>query len=334
MTPKKKTRRQRMSTPHGELRSPWDELGATGQFATEHVWRLRWLLYSYPGRGKTTFAAGIPRNLVLDCQAKATAVAYHPTSRRFPCSSMEDLTAALELLEKQGQAGEREFDLVTIDTIPSFIQIVTNHLSHKYRNKIKAPSKSIEDYGEKGKGHNLINNEVKGFLSRIDYAGYGWLATGHVNMSRGTNSDGQEIMIPELTVKPGVLKYIMEEAHFAGQIISKVDRKTGDRRFLSFDLHSNTTPVKTPFPLVLDGQDLGRLELPFFGAADIIQRLYEESAAAFEERIKNRDVRIATPLSTPPRTGREQKKEEERGEENSSETRRCFKRRIPRSRRN
>lgn len=326
MTSEKRTRRQKMSTPHGELRSPWDELGATGRFQAEPCWSLRWLLYSYPGRGKTTLATSIPRNLILDCEDKAGGVDYAHGTRRLLCRSFDNCLAALKLLEEQSAADKREFQLVTIDSLPEFIRLATDHLSNKYRAKISALSRSIEDYGEGGKGHRLVNNEVIGFLGRLYFAGYGWLCTAHLNSSRGRNSDGEEIMVPELTVKPGVLKYLLAQAHFTGQIVSRVSRQHGDRRYLCFDLESNTTPTRTPFPLVSDGQDVGRIELPLLEASQTIERLYDESAERFAARIQNRDVRIATPLSHQAgQTGQTGQGEEE----STSKTPRRFKRKPP-----
>lgn len=94
----------------------------TGKDAVPNNWFI--LIYSYPGVGKTTLAAGAPKNLILEIDRNGERVLSKPQFsdvRWQPLRSFDKAAKFVKILDKDPLL--RKIDTITVDTI-SQLQIL------------------------------------------------------------------------------------------------------------------------------------------------------------------------------------------------------------------
>jgi hypothetical protein len=122
------------------------------------------------------------------------------------------------MLLNDAKNGKRYWDRVGIDTADEWIGMIINQLQKE---------KSVEDiteYGQQGKGYNLIQNRCWSKIRELEAAGYTWTIVGHQRIKEEVNPvTHQKITRLRPSIYPGFSRQIQGCADFELTIYSLVE---------------------------------------------------------------------------------------------------------------
>ncbi len=138
----------------------------------------RHFLIGPSGGGKPTFAAGIPRNLILDPERGAGGI---PNARavRVYIPTAQKLLTMIDKLESDAKAGKRPFDRVTFDTMDQIVEVMAPYLGVQ----VSTDSRTVSDiryWGKEGAGYTRLTNACWDLVQRLECVGYAWTIIGHI----------------------------------------------------------------------------------------------------------------------------------------------------------
>lgn len=139
---------------------------------------LRMFIIGPEGMGKTTFAMGSPRTLVLDFDGGAWGVPY-ARANYLRISTAEGLHTVTDKLVADVKAGPpkslRPFDRVVFDTGDQMLDVLNPELAERHNKGI-----DITQYGAKGAGYSLWRSAFWEEIQKVQAAGYAWTVVGHI----------------------------------------------------------------------------------------------------------------------------------------------------------
>lgn len=147
------------------------------------------LIYGKPKIGKSTFAAGFPDALFLDCEGGLQSL----EAFRVPVYSWNDL------LEACGEiaAGNHQFKTIVVDTVDQAYQRCREHVLGQLGYK-------HESDGDFGSGWDLVTNEFIRVLSKLALMPYGLVLISHANEKEFKTRTGKQIkIVPTLPARAG-----------------------------------------------------------------------------------------------------------------------------------
>ncbi len=147
------------------------------------------LVYGKPKIGKSTFAAGFPGALFLDCEGGLQSL----ETFRVPIFSWMDFTTACSLIA----AGDHEFKTIVIDTIDQAFQRCREHVLGTLGIK-------HESDADIGKGWDLVTNEFIRVLAKLSLLPYGLVLISHAQEKEFKTRTGRVIkQVPTLPARAG-----------------------------------------------------------------------------------------------------------------------------------
>jgi len=135
---------------------------------------LRQFLIGAEGCGKTTFVAGIPRNLILDFEKGAWGVPYS-RAVRIPIKTASQLRDVVAKLVADAKNSTKPFDRVTFDSIDSMLDIINPEQAEIWNKGV-----DITRFGMKGAGYSILRTACWDIIKELEGAGYAWTCIGHV----------------------------------------------------------------------------------------------------------------------------------------------------------
>lgn len=122
------------------------------------------LVYGMPKIGKSTFAAGFPDALFLDCEGGLQSLETY----RVPIFTWNEFKATCTEIQK----GDHQFKTIVIDTVDQAYQRCREHV-------LGALGVMHESDAEIGKGWDLVTNEFLRVLARLALLPYGLVLISH-----------------------------------------------------------------------------------------------------------------------------------------------------------
>lgn len=154
----------------------YSKLGIVTGYRPVPAHLLRMWVLGPRGQGKTSFVAGIARNLVLDFDEGAWGVPY-PRAHRVYIKDAEHLHKVVDMLVADAKEGKRIYDRVTFDTVDQVLDILSRELA---KNMTNFEGDDITQWGQKGAGWMRLKNAVWAEIRKLEIAGYAWTCVGHV----------------------------------------------------------------------------------------------------------------------------------------------------------
>lgn len=200
--------------------------------------------------GKTTLAASWERAALIAPEAKYDAVAYWGEGTMpFHFMSQKDTEDFVDMLVADAEADRRQFDTVIFDTMEAWVFQVRNDLSEGFDAEamLKTPTKDVVDFGKRGKGWDVVNQQALNPLRRLQVAGYGGVVLGHQRRQViGEGADAKIIWASALN--DGVLNPLHRMCHYAGNT-KRTERKLADGSLevthtVSFTTFNSKLPVR------------------------------------------------------------------------------------------
>jgi hypothetical protein len=147
------------------------------------------LIYGKPKIGKSTFAAGFPAGLFLDCEGGLQSL----ETFRLPVYSWDDFLKACGELA----SGKHEFQTVVVDTIDQAYQRCREHVLGKL-------GLTHESEGDIGKGWDMVSNEFLRVISKLSLMPYGLVLISHAQEKEFKTRTGKQMkIVPTLPTRAG-----------------------------------------------------------------------------------------------------------------------------------
>jgi hypothetical protein len=187
-------------------------LGAKSGYAPCPADELRMLIDGPEGEGKTTFAASVPDNIILDFERGADGIVA-PRSVRIHIKGYDHYVHVTDKLLADAKAGKRPFSRITFDTTDRWVTMIATQIAHE---------KMVEDiveYGQEGHGWQLLRNRCWSRVQELEEAGYAWTMVGHLTEKTVTDPvTKKDITVPRLSVFPTLKNPLVQSVEFHGTV--------------------------------------------------------------------------------------------------------------------
>jgi len=272
----------------------WAALGAEAGYNPKAAEALRLFIVGPSGEGKTTFAASIPDNLILDFENRADAITG-AKSVRIKIKDYAHADAIVEKLKADAKKGNKRFKRVTIDTVDEFIAMIKHQIEEEKN------VEDVTDYRSEGYGYNVILQRFWSKMQDLEQAGYSWAVVGHLKTKRETNpATGKSETKLRDAIYPSISQKVLNLCDFKmtiyclAQVIEKKKaQKLPDGRVV--EVPAGTETKQTYYADTLTTAQRSnkasgvptmerKFELPLIGGWDVFKQKYEAAVAV--ERAK------------------------------------------------
>lgn len=272
----------------------WAALGAEAGYNPKTAEKLRMFIVGPSGEGKTTFAASIPKNLILDFENRADAISGGRATR-VKIKDYQHLMAIIDKLKADAKADNRRFERVTGDTVDEMIAMI------KHQIEAEKGVEDVTDYRSEGYGYNVILQRFWSIVQDLEQAGYAWAVVGHLKTKTEVDPATKKAVtrIRE-AVYPSVAKKILNLSDFkltvyclttvvdkkkkrklpSGQVVEVPDGQDTKMVYYADTLTTDVRDNKTSGVPSMER----KFELPLVGGWDVFKEKYE--AAVEVERKK------------------------------------------------
>ncbi len=209
-----------MTTAVATIPSAYAEFGGSIGWKPTPINQLRLFLIGSPGSGKSTFAASNPDAWIIDTEGRSRDV-VHGKAAYFYCPDAADYKKLLFQLVVDGKAGKAPCKHVVFDTIDAWVLQLVQFLT---RTRLPEGTKvdSILDLPH-GKGYALLQAEIRGRLSALTLAGYGWTVVAHIKETEVVDEQGNILRYRKgSNLFPSLLGPLHMMSHIQGTVIRKV----------------------------------------------------------------------------------------------------------------
>jgi hypothetical protein len=185
----------------------YGQFGGTRGFTPKPFHRLRWLIKSKMGLGKSTFLSSIPNSLHLDIEGGAHSVVNDEAVRIPVNRNPEVLMGVIAQLVKDGEAAKGNpdklpFQVVSIDPIDALADVMADIIC-KEKSNANRTIEYIGEFGEKGAGYQLLYVRIQKLLHLLESLGYTWALTCHLREKDITTKEGG-MDVTRTVVRPSV----------------------------------------------------------------------------------------------------------------------------------
>ena len=267
----------------------WSLLGLVAGYNPKLASALRLYILGPYNEGKTTFAASIPNNIILDFEDGANAI-VSPNSVRIHIRDYAHLGQVIAKLQEDAKSKNRRWDRVTFDSIEEYIDLIKHQL------EVEKKVEDITEFGSRGHGYNLILQRAWSCVMDLEQAGYTWAVVGHQKLKTEFNpaKNKEETKIRE-AVYPGVAAKIKNKSDFqvtvyrlprtiksskkmrtsTGQIITQPHEETTNIYYAS-TFTSNRGDGKARGVPTMDA----RFEIPLVNGWEVFRQKYDTAVEA------------------------------------------------------
>jgi hypothetical protein len=203
-----------MATP---LPSGYAELGVTTGFNPIPPEKTRQVILGPEGSGKSYFALGIPRNLILDFEQGTR----HMPSPRAHYIKITNYDSFLEIIKKvceDGEKGTCPFDRITFDTVDQWVDVTARYMGQQMNKEDK--ESDIRYWGKEGAGYSRLNNNLFGVIKRLEVAGLAWTAICHISEKDITVNENRRT-VARPSVHPGFYRLLAQNSEVIAMICTE-----------------------------------------------------------------------------------------------------------------
>jgi hypothetical protein len=272
----------------------WAKLGAVAGYNPRAAENLRLWVEGPIGEGKTTFNAGIPKQLILDFEGGACAVEGGQSVPIF-ISNYGQYEAITRKLVDDAKEGKQYWSRIGFDTVDLWVEMI------KIQLETEKKCEDITEYGREGKGYNLIFNQIIGKLRELELSGYTWSVVGHLKMKQETDPvTGQTVTRPRPSVYPSIAGRIKGNADFCLTAYSLLEtERVVDIKLPGGAVRSVKEKLEKPIQKYLidsrnvqdkEGKTRGvsnmprKIEVPVVGGWFLFKKEYEAAVAAVRKK--------------------------------------------------
>lgn len=240
-----------------------------------------YLLRGFAGTGKTSFACGFPKSLLIDCDpmngGKYVVGGSAERERVNSWDKLDDITKRLEA-DTRINGANRRFNMVIIDPTSIFQTFIAAAVMKKFG------LESIEGFD-----HGKVGKAVRDFLFRLTDAGYYWTVVDQLTRRFALSKNG-ETPVTEALLNTSTTKYLENDCHHILTMTLVPESKTvteggktkvvtTTKRVLETKPSFNKTTIANAKSRVWLPE---KIELPTGTAADMyreFKRVYDEAAS-------------------------------------------------------
>jgi hypothetical protein len=202
------------------------------------------LIYGKPKIGKSTFAAGFPSALFLDCEGGLQSL----ETFRLPIFTWADFLGACGELAQ----GNHDFKTVVVDTVDQAYQRCREHT-------LSSLNLKHESDGEIGKGWDMVSSEFLRVISKLALLPYGLVLISHAQEKEFKTRTGKQVkIVPTLPARAGrgvmgmvdLLLYADHESLESGRGVVTTERRVVRTKPTSYyDAGDRTGSLPETIPL-------------------------------------------------------------------------------------
>lgn len=184
------------------------------------------LIYGSPKIGKTSFAANIPKNLLLAFEKGYQAL---PSIYAQDIKSWSDFKKVLRQLEKEEI--QEKFKTVTIDTVDIAWKLCTTYICAQH---------GVKELGEIpwGRGWTLASDEFHESFRRLSMLGYGIVFISHEDVRVESVGDDKSVEIIKPKIDKRAYRIVNSMVDLIGYISLEFDEEGKSERFI----YARSTP--------------------------------------------------------------------------------------------
>lgn len=218
------------------------QFGAVKGFTPKSFERLRWLIKSKMGLGKSTFLSSIPRSLHLDIEGGAHSV-VNSQAVRIPINrNAKIFMGVIAQLVKDGEAAKGDstklpFDVISIDPVDAMADMLGDVICEEKSTETRH-LEYIGEFGDRGAGYQLLYVRIQKMLHLLESLGYVWILTCHLKEKDITvKENGQNVT--RTVVRPSI-----------GDALARVLENAAD---MSAVIQNQVTTEEVSTPITLAG---------------------------------------------------------------------------------